>query len=154
VNSILLAGRAHLCAIGRTHLYDPHWTLHAAAEQEYRGDAADWPVPFRAGSRKPPSARTDAIRPRLSLLRPAMNSSPFMRIARRLRPLNLGCKERARTWSRTGRYPQVLGTAGLPGVARRLSPRQWPPATTQCHGRCRSEPEMAISTDRRPGPLS
>ena len=71
VNSILLAGRAHLCAIGRTHLYDPHWTLHAAAEQEYRGDAADWPVPFRAGSRKPPSARTDAIRPRLSLLRPA-----------------------------------------------------------------------------------
>jgi anthraniloyl-CoA monooxygenase len=27
-------------------------------------------VPFRAGSRKPPSARTDAIRPRLSLLRP------------------------------------------------------------------------------------
>jgi anthraniloyl-CoA monooxygenase len=42
--------------------------LHAAAEQSY---AADWPVQFRAGSRKPPSARTDAIRPRLSLLRPA-----------------------------------------------------------------------------------
>ncbi|WP_439658825.1 bifunctional salicylyl-CoA 5-hydroxylase/oxidoreductase [Lentzea sp. HUAS TT2] len=67
VNSILLAGRADLCAIGRTHLYDPHWTLHAAAEQEYRG--AEWPVQFRAGSRKPPSARTDAVRPRLSLLR-------------------------------------------------------------------------------------
>ena len=31
----------------------------------------DWPIQFRAGSRKPPSARTDAIRPRLSLLRPA-----------------------------------------------------------------------------------
>jgi anthraniloyl-CoA monooxygenase len=70
VNSILLAGRADLCAIGRTHLYDPHWTLHAAAEQDYRGDAADWPVQFRAGRRKPPSARTDAVRPRLSLLRP------------------------------------------------------------------------------------
>ncbi|MEW1911868.1 bifunctional salicylyl-CoA 5-hydroxylase/oxidoreductase [Kitasatospora sp. NPDC085895] len=69
VNSILLAGRADLCAIGRTHLYDPHWTLHAAAEQDYRGPAADWPLPFRAGSRKPPSARTDAVRPRLSLLR-------------------------------------------------------------------------------------
>ncbi|SDJ13605.1 anthraniloyl-CoA monooxygenase [Lentzea albidocapillata subsp. violacea] len=66
VNSILLAGRADLCAIGRTHLYDPHWTLHAAAEQGYQ---AEWPVQYRAGSRKPPSARTDAVRPRLSLLR-------------------------------------------------------------------------------------
>ena len=36
VNSILLAGRADLCALGRTHLYDPQWTLHAAAEQELR----------------------------------------------------------------------------------------------------------------------
>ncbi|WP_328498486.1 bifunctional salicylyl-CoA 5-hydroxylase/oxidoreductase [Streptomyces sp. NBC_00414] len=69
VNSILLAGRADLCALGRTHLYDPHWTLHAAAEQEYRGGAGQWPLPYRAGARKPPSARTDAVRPRLSLLR-------------------------------------------------------------------------------------
>ncbi|WP_460062637.1 bifunctional salicylyl-CoA 5-hydroxylase/oxidoreductase [Streptomyces sp. YKOK-I1] len=69
VNSILLAGRADLCAVGRTHLYDPHWTLHAAAEQEYRGPGADWPQPFAAGRRKPPSSRTDAVRPRLSLLR-------------------------------------------------------------------------------------
>ena len=69
VNSILLAGRADLCAVGRTHLYDPHWTLHAAAEQEYRGAAAQWPVQFAAGSRKPPTSRTDAVRPRLSLLR-------------------------------------------------------------------------------------
>ncbi|MEU9239462.1 bifunctional salicylyl-CoA 5-hydroxylase/oxidoreductase [Streptomyces sp. NPDC048385] len=69
VNSILLAGRADLCALGRTHLYDPHWTLHAAAEQEYAGAAAEWPAPFRAGRRKPPTARTDAVRPRLSLLR-------------------------------------------------------------------------------------
>ncbi|MEU2420947.1 bifunctional salicylyl-CoA 5-hydroxylase/oxidoreductase [Streptomyces sp. NPDC007851] len=69
VNSILLAGRADLCAVGRTHLYDPHWTLHAAADQEYRGPAAEWPVQFRAGRRKPPIARTDAVRPRLSLLR-------------------------------------------------------------------------------------
>jgi anthraniloyl-CoA monooxygenase len=71
VNSILLAGRADLCALGRTHLYDPHWTLHAAAEQEYRGDAAQWPAPYRAGQRKPPTSRTDAVRPRLSLLRDA-----------------------------------------------------------------------------------
>jgi len=67
VNSILLAGRADLCALGRTHLYDPQWTLHAAAEQEY---PVEWPVQFQAGSRKPPTARTDAVRPRLSLLRP------------------------------------------------------------------------------------
>lgn len=69
VNSILLAGRADLCAVGRTHLHDPQWTLHAAVEQGYRGPAAAWPDQFAAGSRKPPSARTDAVRPRLSLLR-------------------------------------------------------------------------------------
>src|SRR6476469_5871284 len=55
VNSILLAGRADLCALGRAHLYDPQWTLHAAAEQEYQGAAAQWPLPFAAGRRKPPS---------------------------------------------------------------------------------------------------
>ena len=69
VNSILLAGRADLVALGRTHLYDPQWTLHAAAEQEYRGDGAEWIPQFRAGRRKPPSSRTDAVRPRLSLLK-------------------------------------------------------------------------------------
>ncbi|MDQ0779520.1 anthraniloyl-CoA monooxygenase [Streptomyces aurantiacus] len=69
VNSILLAGRADLCALGRSHLYDPHWTLHAAAEQEYQDAAGQWPLPYRAGRRRPPSARTDAVRPRLSLLR-------------------------------------------------------------------------------------
>lgn len=69
VNSILLAGRADLVALGRTHLWDPQWTLHAAADQSYRGDGADWIAPFRAGSRKPPTSRTDAVRPRLSLIR-------------------------------------------------------------------------------------
>ena len=69
VNSILLAGRADLCALGRTHLYDPQWTLHAAAEQGYDGDAARWPVQWQAGRRKPPTARTDKVPPRLSLLR-------------------------------------------------------------------------------------
>ncbi|NXY95633.1 bifunctional salicylyl-CoA 5-hydroxylase/oxidoreductase [Streptomyces sp. BR123] len=57
VNSLLLAGRADLCAIGRPHLYDPHWTLHAAADQDYRGPAAPWPPPYRAGSRKPPTGK-------------------------------------------------------------------------------------------------
>ncbi|GAA2053734.1 bifunctional salicylyl-CoA 5-hydroxylase/oxidoreductase [Catenulispora yoronensis] len=69
VNSILLAGRADLCALGRTHLYDPQWTLHAAAEQEYSGPGAQWPLPFQAGARKPASGRTDGPRPRLELIR-------------------------------------------------------------------------------------
>lgn len=69
VNSILMAGRADFCALGRTHLYDPQWTLHAAAEQEYRGPGAAWPLPYQAGRRKPPTSRTDAVRPRLAIIR-------------------------------------------------------------------------------------
>jgi anthraniloyl-CoA monooxygenase len=69
VNSILLAGRADLCALGRPHLYDPQWTLHAAAEQDYQGPAAEWPLPWQAGRRRPPTSRTDKIPPRLSMLR-------------------------------------------------------------------------------------
>ncbi len=68
VNSIILAGRADLCALGRAHLYDPLWTLHAAADQEV---AMPWPVQFQRGSRKPPSGRTDGPRPRLELIRGA-----------------------------------------------------------------------------------
>jgi anthraniloyl-CoA monooxygenase len=69
VNSLLLAGRADLVAVGRPHLYDPHWTLHAAADQDYEGPGAAWPAPYQAGSRKPPTGRTDGPRPRLTLLR-------------------------------------------------------------------------------------
>ncbi|MGH2874559.1 MAG: tRNA-dihydrouridine synthase, partial [Solirubrobacteraceae bacterium] len=69
VNSILLAGRADLCALGRPHLYNPQWTLQAAAEQGYGGPAAQWPLPWAAGSRRPPSARTDKVPPRLALVR-------------------------------------------------------------------------------------
>ncbi|MEV5679060.1 bifunctional salicylyl-CoA 5-hydroxylase/oxidoreductase [Streptomyces sp. NPDC052069] len=67
VNSLLLAGRADLCALARPHLYDPHWTLHAAADQGYSGTGAPWPLPYRAGSRPPPTGRTDAPKPRLTL---------------------------------------------------------------------------------------
>ncbi|MEU5778453.1 bifunctional salicylyl-CoA 5-hydroxylase/oxidoreductase [Streptomyces venezuelae] len=67
VNSLLLAGRADLCALARPHLYDPHWTLHAAAEQGYAGEAAPWPLPYRAGSRRPQTGRTDAPKQRLQL---------------------------------------------------------------------------------------
>ncbi|WP_112467828.1 bifunctional salicylyl-CoA 5-hydroxylase/oxidoreductase [Streptomyces triticisoli] len=67
VNSLILAGRTDLCALARPHLYDPHWTLHAAAEQGYTGPAAVWPAPYRAGSRRPRTGRTDAPKPRLTL---------------------------------------------------------------------------------------
>jgi anthraniloyl-CoA monooxygenase len=69
VNALILAGRADLAALGRTHLYDPMWTLHAAADQEYTGSGADWPVQFAAGRRKPQTGRTDGPKPRLDLIR-------------------------------------------------------------------------------------
>ena len=53
VNSIVLAGRADLCAVGRAHLYDPNWTLHAAVEQDYDGPGA---AVADAVARRPPQA--------------------------------------------------------------------------------------------------
>jgi anthraniloyl-CoA monooxygenase len=47
VNSILMAGRADLVCIGRPHLADPYWTLHAAAALGDR--QARWPDPYLAG---------------------------------------------------------------------------------------------------------
>jgi len=47
VNTIIAAGRADLCAIGRPHLVDPAWTLRAAAEQGYSGQ--HWPVQYLSG---------------------------------------------------------------------------------------------------------
>jgi anthraniloyl-CoA monooxygenase len=54
VNSIIAAGRADLCALARPHLWDPHWTLHAAADQ---GVAIEWPPQYRSGSREPPTGK-------------------------------------------------------------------------------------------------
>jgi anthraniloyl-CoA monooxygenase len=64
VNTIVVAGRADMCALARPHLYDPHWTLHAAAEQGYAG--VRWPVQYRAGSRRPPSGRGDEVQKELA----------------------------------------------------------------------------------------
>ena len=47
VNSILMAGRADLVCMARPHLADPYWTLHAAADLQYKG--VTWPKPYRAG---------------------------------------------------------------------------------------------------------
>lgn len=47
VNSILMAGRADLVCLGRPHLSDPYWTLHAGISIGDRGLA--WPQPYLAG---------------------------------------------------------------------------------------------------------
>src|SRR5579859_3188722 len=82
VNSIILAGRADLCALGRAHLFDPNWTLHAAAAQGYTGPGADWPVQWRAGSAAPQAGRTDGPKPRLALIREASAGTAGTRHAR------------------------------------------------------------------------
>jgi anthraniloyl-CoA monooxygenase len=64
VNTIVVAGRADMCALARPHLYDPNWTLHAAAEQGYAG--VRWPVQYQPGSRTPPSGRGDDVRKELA----------------------------------------------------------------------------------------
>ena len=46
-NSILIAGRADLVCLGRPHLADPYWTLHAGTAL---GDGAvQWPDPYLPG---------------------------------------------------------------------------------------------------------
>ncbi|HEX6789884.1 MAG TPA: bifunctional salicylyl-CoA 5-hydroxylase/oxidoreductase [Candidatus Krumholzibacteria bacterium] len=50
VNSIVAAGRADLCLLARPHLWDPMWTLRAAAQLGY--DGVHWPDPYRSGRRQ------------------------------------------------------------------------------------------------------
>ena len=47
VNSIVMAGRADLCALARPHLADPYWTLHAAAQLGYH--ELPWPQQYLKG---------------------------------------------------------------------------------------------------------
>lgn len=46
VNTIIAAGRADLCAVGRPHLANPRWTLQQAAAQGYA--AQPWPASLAA----------------------------------------------------------------------------------------------------------
>lgn len=48
VNTLLISGRADLVALARPHLADPYFTLHAAAEADWRG--IGWPVQYHAGA--------------------------------------------------------------------------------------------------------
>ena len=50
VNSIIAAGRADLVALARPHLSDPAWTLHAAAELDYKDQW--WPWQYRSGKQQ------------------------------------------------------------------------------------------------------
>ena len=50
VNSIIAAGRADLCALARTHLSDPFWTLHAAAQFGYEDQP--WPLQYLTGKKQ------------------------------------------------------------------------------------------------------
>ena len=50
INGIIMAGRADLCALARPHLSDPHWTLHAAAEQGYTQQ--HWPMQYLTGKQQ------------------------------------------------------------------------------------------------------
>jgi anthraniloyl-CoA monooxygenase len=47
VNTIVVSGRADLCALARPHLYDPYFTLHAAAEQAWHPQVS-WPIQYRS----------------------------------------------------------------------------------------------------------
>lgn len=50
VNSIVAAGRADVCLLARPHLWDPMWTLRAAAQLGYTG--MHWPNQYRSGQRQ------------------------------------------------------------------------------------------------------
>ena len=68
VNSIILAGRADLCALGRPPVrpaMDPARRRRAGVHRTGRGPAE----PSAAGRRRPQGGRTDGPRPRLELIR-------------------------------------------------------------------------------------
>ena len=77
VNTIILSGRADLCALGRPHLYNPHWTLHAAAEQDYD---QPWIANYRSGSRRPNDGSDEASKA------PPRSFEAVTEVAQRWRP--------------------------------------------------------------------
>jgi anthraniloyl-CoA monooxygenase len=64
VDTLLVSGRADLVALGRPHLADPYFTLHAAAAAGY--DGITWPAQYIPGAMQAMSlaarAREDAAR--------------------------------------------------------------------------------------------
>jgi anthraniloyl-CoA monooxygenase len=78
VNTTLLAGRSDLCALGRPHLYDPHWTLHAAAEQGVYV-RANWIPQYQGGSWRPRDGKVDVQRQPLRSFDPPEPEPDFSR---------------------------------------------------------------------------
>ena len=58
VNTLLASGRADLVALGRPHLADPHFTLHAAAVYDYRD--VGWPKQYLSGAQQAHTLATRA----------------------------------------------------------------------------------------------
>ena len=117
-----MAGRADLCALGRVHLYDPMWTLHAAVEQDYDGPGAVWPMPWRAGRRKPQTGRSDGPKPRLELIR-----SP--RVGVRAPPVAAGSLRTSRSPARScgdGWRGRSRSTAAVAGARLRSAAQRDP----------------------------
>jgi anthraniloyl-CoA monooxygenase len=50
VNTLLASGRADLVALARPHLADPYFTLHAAAEYDFRD--VGWPKQYLSGAQQ------------------------------------------------------------------------------------------------------
>jgi anthraniloyl-CoA monooxygenase len=50
INTLLVSGRADLVAIGRPHLADPYFTLHAAAHAQFAG--VTWPKQYLSGAQQ------------------------------------------------------------------------------------------------------
>jgi hypothetical protein len=73
--------RRALCVLARPHLYDPYWTLHAAAALDY--DELRWPDQYQAVQMQPP--RT----PFAALMRkqPATLAAEVMRLQERVAEL-------------------------------------------------------------------
>ena len=69
VNSIILAGRADLCALGRTPPVRPAVDPARRGRAGVHGAGRGLADPFAAGRRRPQAGRTEDARPRLELIR-------------------------------------------------------------------------------------
>ena len=69
VNSIILAGRADLCALGPGPPVRPELDAARRGRAGLRWPGRSWPDQWRAGSRPPQTGRSDGPRPRLQLIR-------------------------------------------------------------------------------------
>ncbi|MHC4452449.1 MAG: bifunctional salicylyl-CoA 5-hydroxylase/oxidoreductase [Planctomycetota bacterium] len=77
INAILASGEADLVVMARPHLYDPYFTRHAAAEQQYHG--LGWPKQYGPGAPEP--------RPKLRWLeRERRKDQARRRVQRRIQP--------------------------------------------------------------------